>query len=316
MQETQQIGGMPIQQVNAVLPDELTMRIGIPHRGGRLAVHAFDQDYPAMVSANAFFDYKTGAFKVPDYTDLSMLDLALDSAGFTAVLNFQRKGTQRGIAGVFPWSYEQYVELACLLKPQWWSQPDLCCEPAVASSQIEIDYRVDATATLLEGTLRVLFAWQDELSRTEDARTIANMAFPYTPILQGWSVSDYLRSLDTLQAIWSRFEPWLAPPTLIGLGSVCRRDLHHPTHGLYAILSALEGRLPKGARLHLFGVKGACLKEIKSMEWIGSADSMAYDYGARIQAYKAGISNTYYHRAKVMTDWMTKAKQMMQRDGH
>jgi len=311
MQDIQSSGGMPINQVNAVLPDKLTMRIGIPHRGGRLAVHAFDHDYPAMVSANAFFDYKTATFKVPEFTDLDMLDYALDSAGFTAVLNFQKKGPQQGIAGVFPWTYAQYVELAMLLRPRWWSAPDLCCEPAVAGSQIEIDYRVNATATLLEGTLRVIHSWQEELAKTEDARTIANMLFPCTPILQGWSVSDYLRSLDLLQAVWSRWEPWLAPPTLIGLGSVCRRDLRHPTHGLFAILAALEGRLPKGSRLHLFGVKGACLKEIRTMDWIASADSMAYDYGARIQAYKAGISNTYDHRSKAMTSWMSNAAKQM-----
>lgn len=311
MHDVQSIGGMPINQVNAFLPKELTMRVGIPHRGGRLAVHAFNNDFPAMVSANAFFDNKIGAFKIPEYTDLDMLDLALDSAGFTAVLNFQRKGPQSGIAGVFPWTYEQYVELACTLRPQWWSAPDICCEPEIASSQIEIDYRVNATATLLEGTLRVLYAWQEKLSKTENARTIANMSFPCTPILQGWSVSDYLRSLDLLEAIWSRWEPWLAPPTLIGLGSVCRRDLRHPTHGLYAILAALEGRLPKGSRLHLFGVKGACLNEIRTMDWIASADSMAYDYGARIQAYRTGVSNTYDHRSKAMSTWMSKAAQMM-----
>lgn len=311
MQDFPSIGGMPIHQKNAILPDELTMRVGIPHRGGHLAVHAFNHDYPAMVSANAFFDYKTSTFKVPEHTDLDMLDFALDSAGYTAVLNFQRKGRQPGIAGVFPWTYEQYVELACTLRPSWWSQPDLCNEPAVANSQTEIDYRVNATGTLLEGTLRILYAWQEKLSKDFTPREIANMAFPCTPILQGWSIDDYLRSLDMLMTVWSRWEPWLAPPTLIGLGSVCRRDLHHPTHGLYAILKALDGRLPKGARLHLFGVKGAALKEVRTMDWIASADSMAWDYGSRIQAHKKGVSNTYEHRSNAMTSWMTKASQMM-----
>lgn len=311
MQDFPSIGGMPIHQVNAVLPDELVMRVGIPQKAGRLAVHAFNHDYPAMVSANAFFDNKSGKFKVPEFTDLDMLDFALDSAGFTAGLNFKRKGKQPGIAGIFPWTFEQYIELACTLKPNWFSQPDTCCEPDLAGSQEEVDYRVNATATLLEGTLRVLYAWQEELSKTMTPREIANTVFPCTPILQGWSSDDYLRSLDLMQAVWSRWEPWLAPPTLIGLGSVCRRDLHHPTHGLYAILDSLEGRLPKGAKLHLFGVKGAALKEVRNMDWIASADSMAWDSGARIKAHKNRTSNTYDHRTREMTSWMTKAAQLM-----
>lgn len=35
------IGEIPNEQVNAHLPDELQMRVGIPHRGGQLAIHAF-----------------------------------------------------------------------------------------------------------------------------------------------------------------------------------------------------------------------------------------------------------------------------------
>jgi hypothetical protein len=56
---------MPTQQLNAHPGDELLMRIGIPHRGGRLAFHAFENDYPAMVSASAFWDGRRGRFIIP-----------------------------------------------------------------------------------------------------------------------------------------------------------------------------------------------------------------------------------------------------------
>ncbi|MBP0596269.1 hypothetical protein J8I87_43125 [Paraburkholderia sp. LEh10] len=82
---------------------------------------------------------------------------------------FQSKGRQAGIAGVYPWTMEQFVELASLSGAAWVSQPDLCCEPELAVDQQAIDYRMNATATLLEGMLRVVYAWQEQLARTMNA---------------------------------------------------------------------------------------------------------------------------------------------------
>ncbi|MBK6616537.1 MAG: hypothetical protein IPG27_21435 [Ottowia sp.] len=298
---------MPIGQMNAHLEDELVMRVGIPHKGGHLTFHAFQESFPAMVSASAFWHQQSNSFKIPEATNLSELDLALDSAGYTAMKLWQIKGKQNGMAGVFPWSYSQYIELAALLSPNWYSQPDLCCEHELASNQAEIDYRINATATLLEGSLRVIYAWQNELAKEVSANTVANMIKPMVPVIQGWSASDYCRSLDLLMQVWERWQPWLAAPTLIGVGSVCRRSLTHRTHGLHAILAALEGRIPSGSRLHMFGVKGSCLKDLKMLDWVASADSMAYDMGARMKALKAGHSNSMEHRSTEMTEWMQAA---------
>lgn len=299
--------GLPANQVNAHLSDELVMRVGVPHRGGRLAFHAFENEYPVMVSANAFWDGASRSFKMPEATDLTETDFALDSAGFTAVHRWQTQGTQAGMAGVFPWTCAQYVEFANCSGASWYSQPDLCCEPAVASNDAEIDFRIRATATLLEGVLRQIFAWQCELAKDCSSNVVANLLRPPVPVLQGWTVDHYLRSLELLNEVWSRWQPWIAAPRLIGLGSVCRRDLHHPKHGLFAVLAGLEGRLPEGARLHLFGVKGAALSQVKMYPWIASADSMAYDFGARVKAREACVSNTLAHRAGEMTRWMQAA---------
>ena len=296
--------GMPINQHNAHLQDETVMRVGIPHKGGHLTMHAFNEGYPVMVSASAFWHAPSNSFKIPEATNLMELDLALDSAGFTAVKLWQSKGKQRGMAGIYPWDYSDYIELASSMGVNWWSQPDLCCEPEVAGNQAEIDYRINATATLLEGTLRTVWAWQNELAKTVSARTVANMIKPPVPVIQGRSASDYLRSLDLLMRVWERWMPWLALPSLIGVGSVCRRSLNDPTQGLYAILAALEGRLPTGSRLHMFGVKGSCLSKLKMMPWVASADSMAFDVGARMKALKSGHSNSMAHRSVEMTEWM------------
>jgi hypothetical protein len=94
--------GMPNLQTNANLSGEFIMRVGIPHTSGKLAFHAFTQGYAAMVSAGAFWDLKKSKFRIPDATDLTQLDFALDSAGFTAMMLWKAKGQQAGMAGVYP----------------------------------------------------------------------------------------------------------------------------------------------------------------------------------------------------------------------
>ena len=112
---------MPQGQVNAYLADGLQMRVGVPHRGGKLAFHAFNEGFSAMVSASAFWNPAKSVFVIPEASDLYEIDWALDSAGFTAVKGWQAKGTQPGMAGIYPWSLAAYVEAASLLRPSWWS---------------------------------------------------------------------------------------------------------------------------------------------------------------------------------------------------
>lgn len=304
-----QAPGLPFGLANAPFEraDGFVMRVGIPHAGGRLAFHAFNEGHAAMVSANAFWNRRAARFRFPRATDLEEVDFALDSAGFTAMRLWKAKGAQPGMAGVYPWSCAQYVELAALSGASWWAQPDLCCEPEIAGDAEEVDYRIRATATLLEGVLRTVYAWQNELAKTCSPGTVACMVPAPVAVLQGWSPDDYRRSLDLLMRVWSRWQPWLAPPALIGVGSVCRRHLHHPRHGLLAVLAGLEGALPAGARLHLFGVKGASLAHLKMHDWIASADSMAYDDSARRRAWREGRSNTVARRTAEMERWMVDA---------
>lgn len=273
----------------------MKVRVGIPHRGGALAFHAFNRNYPAMVSASAF--WRAGKFIIPAASDVHELDFALDSAGYTAMKLWQAKGRQAGIGGVFPWSYEQYIELALTVGAAWWSQPDLCCEPEIARNQEEIDYRIRATATFLEGSLQIVDAWSAQFG--------APLARP-VPIIQGWTASDYARSLDLMLTVWARWSS--TPPPLIGVGSVCRRHLAHPEHGLLAILGALERQLPHGSRLHLFGVKGSALGELAAFAPVASVDSMAYDFRARMKAREESISNDMAHRAQEMSRWMSAAQ--------
>lgn len=305
--------GLPMQQQNARVQPGLTMRVGIPHKAGSLAAHAFREGYPAMVSSSAFWNRKLRRFSVPEYTDLHELDWCLDSAGFVACSTWGKQGKQPGMAGVYPWTYQDYAGLVMDMKPTWWSSPDLACEPALASNEEERIYRIRATATLLEGMLQTVFWIQEELSKTMSARAVANMIKPPCPILQGFTVDEYLLSLELTEQVWRRWEPWVAPPRLIGIGSVCRRDLHHPKHGLYALLRGLDGRLPEGSSAHLFGVKGAALDQLRDIPWVASCDSMAFDVASRIEAHREGRSNTMAHRQAAMSKWMASAHHRLAR---
>lgn len=309
----QEVLGLPIGLNNAPFepPDTFRMRVGVPHRSGKLAFHAFEREYPVMVSANAFWDKEKGEFRIPQATDLEMTDFALDSAGYVAMKQWGTVGRQPGIAGVFPWSLSAYLAFATSVGASWYSAPDMCCEPEVAHNKEEVRYRVRATATLLEACLRQLYRWHEELSKTCNARTIANMLPPPTPVLQGWSIDDYQLSAELTLRVWERWQPWLAAPALIGIGSVCRRTVHHPQHGLLNVLAGLEGHLPPSSRVHVFGVKGAALSHLKQLKWIASADSMAWDVKARRKAFERGFSNTVAHRATAMTDWMDGATARM-----
>ena len=301
------INELPVRQKNANLSSNFVMRVGIPHSGGRLAMHAFNEDFPAMVSASAFWDKTKREFRMPEATNLSELDFALDSAGYTGILNFQRNGKQEGIAGIFPWSYAAYMEFANLSGCSWYSQSDLCVEQAVANNREAIDYRIRATATILEGMLQILYEWQNQLARSCNSTVVANMLRPPVPVLQGRNIRDYLFSLALLNSVWERWHGWLDTPALIGIGSMCRRDLHDPDEGLYAILETLGRNFPKGARAHCFGVKNLALNELPKMGFIASSDSMAWDFNSRVKAHKQGASNTMSRRTNEMTAWMQSA---------
>jgi hypothetical protein len=303
------LNNMPAGQVNAHLPkDEFVMRVGVPHRSGSLAFHAFEKEYPVMVSAAAFWLNDKQRFHMPEATDLTESDWALDSAGFSAVQNWGRKGKQRGMAGVYPWTVGEYLEFASLANPSWFSQPDLCCEIELASNRQEVDYRIRATATLLESLLRTLYEWQNELARTCNATTVSNMLRPCVPVIQGRTIADYRMSMELMLAVWERWQPWLAPPTLIGIGSMCRRDVSDPEQGLLAILDGVKDYVPEGSKLHVFGAKGTALTHLAKMGFVAGSDSMAFDFSTRMSACKAGVPNSMERRKSGMTEWMESAR--------
>lgn len=91
---------------------------------------------------------------------------------------------------------------------------------------------------------------------------------PFLPVLQGFTEEEYLDCLDLYkQAGVDLVGRW------VGIGSVCRRQA---TNEIAAVLKTLWA---KGLLCHGFGVKVQGLE--KAGQYLHSADSMAWSYGAR-----------------------------------
>ena len=261
----------------------MELLIGLPEPGGRLATEAEMLDTPALVSASAFWSGErfvlpgartvtVSGRKIREGSRLDALDIALDSAGYTAMTN-QKWG------GKYPWTIQQYAELAMWLRPRWWSSMDFCVEPQIAGNQTIVDARVYETAANLLRTLGLIDHWREELvASASSEKEAANLCPDPMPILQGWRPADYRESIGlTDQALKHAGRPW---PSIVGVGSVCRRDLKGPA-GVYAVLGELDRWLPKHVRLHLFGVKGSGMAELSACPRVASVDSCAWDDGLR-----------------------------------
>lgn len=243
----------------------MIVRLGIPASFERFSAAAKDMGAGVLISANAL-RRRSGGFRHPPANLFSGCDVALDSAGFVAMVRY------RG----YPWTVAQYVQLAKSHPWAWWAAMDFCCEREVAPNREEVLRRVHATVSQL-GVCRQVAADHD--------------LKPPMPVVQGWEPSDYLRCLDLMGADL---------PDLIGVGSVCRRELGG-RDGLLNIVARLDGALPAHTKLHLFGVKGSALRELAGHPRIHSTDSMAWDAAARREKGERACSIPY--RIEHMRRW-------------
>jgi hypothetical protein len=236
----------------------LQMRVGIPLTGGALPAAARRLGYPVLFSANAFARVfgdgherakEFAGFRLPKGGQLDGLDAALDSAGFVAAARY----------GDYRWRVADYYDLVESFPWTWHASMDYCCEPEVAKDRPLRLLRIAATAQML--------------AQCQAEAKARGLPAPM-PILQGWTPAEY--------ALCARWLPVLEWPALVGLGSVCRRQVDGP-NGILSILDAVDAVLPPGVRLHLFGVKSAALALLSKHPRVASADSMAWDMQARAE---------------------------------
>ena len=234
----------------------LAIRVGLPIPGGALADGVRALGAPVLVSANAFAvrdqDHNFVRFRAPSAA-LAGLDVALDSAGFVAMHRY----------GGYDWTPEAYVtQLVAAFPWRFWSAMDCCVEPEIAADRTAVRLRLAETSRLYV-----------------ECRQVAadhGVAGPM-PILQGRTPDDYEHAATLHPA-------GLDWPSLVGVGSMCRRQTDGP-EGLLAVVERLDRVLPSHVKLHLFGVKAdgctALLREAASHDRIASVDSCAWDFAAR-----------------------------------
>lgn len=236
---------------------------------------------PLLMSANALYSHKRAEFREPLVWSAAHSGIALDSAGFVAMRRY----------GGYPWTMQQYASVGALHPWDWWAAMDYCCEPEIATDRAKVRARVERTAESLDALRCHVHDLRD------DGAVWATMPMP---ILQGWDVDDYRRSVELTDRVLDG--RW---PAMVGIGSVCRRHLRGRS-GVLRIFGEVAAAIPSSTRLHLFGVKSGALAHLAGHPQMGSIDSCAWDMSARIDARQRGVSNTLDHRMRHLRAWVAK----------
>lgn len=265
------------RQAASLEPPRVTVRAGVPHPGSPdLLAAAREHRIPILVSANAFSKTtikqssygEPWRFRTP--RDLMHgLDVALDSAGFVAMSKYNG----------YLWEIHEYLDLVASFPWAWYAAPDLCVEPQIANNRMERRLRIAQTVRNF-----VVCELQ-----ARDRGLPAPM-----PVLQGQTVDDYLACADLM--------PLLRWPPLIGIGSMCRRELGGPDN-VEAVVHALDKVLPGSTRFHLFGVKSAAMAVLADHPRLASTDSCAWSFDLRQRARKANVSRSRRMEAETMVAW-------------
>jgi hypothetical protein len=189
----------------------------------------------------------------------AVCDWALDSGGFTEL---STHGTWNN--GPTPAEYVNRIRTyqRRIGRLQWAAPQDWMCEPWIVAK---------TGLSVLEHQSRTI----DNLLELREL----GPELPIIPVLQGWTVDDYLRHIDLYRAVGVD----LTAEPLVGLGSVCRRQ---GTDEIGQIVVAV--RDAGVARLHGFGVKALGLRRYGQM--LTSADSMAWSMQARREPPLPGCS--------------------------
>jgi len=178
----------------------------------------------------------------------SAVPWALDSGGFSELsLHGRWKSTPEDYAReVMCWSDG-------VGRLEWAAPQDWMCEPKI---------RDETGLTVQDHQRRTVDSVVQLRSLVDSVRII--------PVVQGWTVPDYLRCVE----MYDRAGIDLRAEPVVGIGTVCRRQ---STAEGVEIVRRLHGLGIQG--LHGFGIKRQGLAQIGHL--LGSADSMAWSFGAR-----------------------------------
>lgn len=193
-------------------------------------------DFPMMLSHRRLRDFK----RLPR----ALAPWILDSGAFSEL----------NLHGRFQMGEAEYVEALARYQAEignllWAAPMDWMCEPFVLA-------KTGKTVEQHQGFTTGNYCRLKEY----DAKVI--------PVLQGWTVADYLRHVQMYRAYGVDLEKC----DVVGIGSVCRRQGTEEIRDLLSQLKAAD------LKIHAFGLKKNGLAACSS---IVSSDSMAWSYEAR-----------------------------------
>lgn len=255
--------------------------VGLPHlNNGPILARAKMMQQPMLISANCLSKWRSRDGnrqwegwrhgQLENATGLRSLDI--DSAGYVLASLY------RG----FPWSIADYMALAASYPFRRIAAADYCCEHEIAGDRDEVLDRIS----------RTIATNRECRERAADLGIIDRLM----PVLQGRTPEDYVQCAEALHTS-------MIPGTVVGIGSMCRRDIHGP-EGLVAVVDHLDRMLPTGVRLHLFGVKGSALPWLLPFsDRVASIDSQAWGTAARREAHRTGKSKSEMFAADHMERW-------------
>lgn len=196
-------------------------------------------DVPLFLSRRVLWERKT--------FPRAQANWALDSGGFSELSMYGNWETpaKQYIAEVRRFSSE-------IGNLDWASVQDWMCEPFIIK--------------------KTGLSVQEHQKRTIDSyKRLTDLApeIPWTPVLQGFKLDEYLNHLDMYEQAGIN----LYSLPIVGVGSICRRQ--HTTEA-ETILNTLASF---GLRIHGFGFKLLGLDRVANV--ITSADSMAWSFAAR-----------------------------------
>ena len=188
----------------------------------------------------------------------------LDSGGFTELSTF---GEWRTTPTEYLTAIERYENEVGLL--QWAAPQDWMCEPWI-----------------LEKPGRTVAEHQQET--VSNFLELRESTPKVVPVLQGWTVDDYLACWE----LYDKADVNLEAETVVGLGSVCRRQSSNEAEHIVQRLQPL--------RLHGFGMKREAIQRFGQL--LTSADSFAWSYAGRYnpdpECPKTTCTNCWHYAEK------------------
>lgn len=165
--------------------------------------------------------------------------------------------------------YRSSVEEYAAEINRWAGDPTLVA--AVAQDYMCEPFIIEKTGLSVEEHQRLTIERYDALIARVDQRIYV------MPVLQGYTVADYLRHLEM-------YGDRLKSGAYVGVGSVCKRNTN--IYAIESILVAIKTARPD-LRLHGFGLKTTALGSGVVRELLFSADSMAWSFADRKQGRNA-----------------------------